>query len=116
MYLTGNEQKVANNKRTIILNNFTNHRLCNDCKGTGLGNITNSSQGFTWDGVSFCDECNGIGFLDWEETLFIKLCPDCKGGGGLNKVCTTCNGKGVLDWIQYIRVGGKKNKEKKYGK
>jgi len=83
-------------------------RLCNDCAGTGLDNVKFLDNGndASWDGASFCDKCEGVGYLKWEETVTHKLCPSCKGGGGYEQVCTTCLGQGVLDWIQYMRVGG----------
>ncbi len=109
MYLNGNQQRISNNKRKVILDNFKDHRLCNDCNGTGLDNIVNLNGDYSWDGVSFCDKCEGIGYISWKETIMSKLCPKCKGGGHNSRLdkCSVCNGKGVLDWIKYMRVGGK---------
>ncbi len=105
MELSGNQQRIANKRRKIIQDNFVNVRLCNKCKGTGLGNFYKHDGDYSWDGTSFCDKCEGVGYLSWKETILVKLCPKCKGGG-----CETCNDKGVLDWVQYMRVGGKNGK------
>jgi DnaJ-class molecular chaperone len=108
MYLSPSEQLKSNRKREVIKTHFHKGlRLCDECSGTGLKNVHHNSLGdSSWDGHSFCDKCKGIGYLEWEETVTMKLCPKCGGGGGYEKVCTTCNGTGVLDWIQYMRSGG----------
>ena len=108
MYLSEMKLLAANKKREVITKHFLEGvRLCNDCSGTGLDNVKFLSGDASWDGHSFCDKCEGVGYLKWKETVTHKLCPMCNGGGGYEKVCTACNGQGVLDWIQYMRVGDK---------
>jgi DnaJ-class molecular chaperone len=108
MHLSEREQISANKKRALISKHFPEGiRLCNDCSGTGLDNVHFLNGDASWDGYSFCDKCKGIGYLSWKETITMKLCPKCQGGGGYEKVCSTCNNKGTLDWIQYMRVGDK---------
>lgn len=114
MYLSIEESQQATKKRNLITKYFSEGvRLCNSCAGTGLDNFSRNSSGDAiWDGVSFCNKCNGIGYLKWKETMLHKLCPVCKGSGGVggyNRICSTCNGEGILDWIQYMRVGTMKN-------
>jgi len=107
MLLTPDKQQIANKQRELILKHCKNHRKCNDCGGTGLGNVTFMSGDYTWDGITFCDKCKGIGFLSWKETVTMKLCPKCKGGGRLSEYeqCDKCKGRGILDWLQYM-IGG----------
>lgn len=107
MYLNAEESQRANKKRETITKHFLESvRLCNHCSGTGLKNFSRNETGdSTWDGISFCDKCEGIGYLKWKETVELKLCPECKGDGGYHGNCPTCNGEGILDWIQFMRVG-----------
>lgn len=113
MNLSSTEIVAANNKRKVIQDHFLKGvRFCNHCGGTGLSNVVRSSDGdCSWDGISFCDKCNALGFLNWKETITEKLCPSCLGTGLLeksNKPCPSCDKKGVVDWIRYIRLGGKR--------
>ena len=83
---------------------------CKACEGTGLANFSRHTDGCsTWDCTSFCEECNGVGFIDWEIKNLVHACPDCNGTGqtfiemyGRQK-CAKCDGKGFLDWIQYAK-------------
>jgi DnaJ-class molecular chaperone len=106
MYLSPKENEKANKVHQLIKNHFHDHRLCNKCEGTGLDNFSSVNGDHSWDGHTFCDTCKGIGFLSWKDTVALKLCPKCKGGGvHNNRKCVYCEGEGILDWIQYMRVG-----------
>lgn len=84
---------------------------CKTCKGTGLGGFSFHEQGGMWDGVSYCDDCDGTGFSDWKENELLALCDKCKGAGFLGhskdhaSTCKLCDGKGVVDWLEGIRRG-----------
>lgn len=116
MYLTPNQVEAVNKKRDVIQKHFLSGvRYCNHCGGTGLDHFSSTKDGgYIWDGVSFCDKCEGIGYLNWKETLLEKLCPTCQGTGVSEnyKTCPSCDKKGIVDWVRYIRLGGKRNKEK----
>jgi DnaJ-class molecular chaperone len=104
MYLNPQQVLEANKKRETIQKYFLKGvRLCNDCSGTGLKGVSEFDGNHCWDGTSFCDKCNGIGYLNWKETILEKLCPNCDGGG-----CKSCDGDGIVDWIRYLRLGRKK--------
>ena len=112
MHMSIQESQQATRKRNLISKHFSKGVcLCNSCNGTGLEGVrTNNYGDSSWDGSSFCDKCNGIGYLEWKETDLYKLCPRCNGGGlaanGYGNIkCSACNGVGVLDWIQFMRVG-----------
>ncbi len=114
MYLSQTEIQISNKKREVISKYFLKGaRLCNNCGGTGLKDVhTNIHGDSSWDGSSFCEKCKGTGFLKWNDSIEMKLCPKCNGGGlaanGYGNIkCTTCDGQGILDWIQYMRVGEK---------
>ena len=112
MYLSPDQQRRSNKQRELILKHCVDHRLCNGCNGTGLGNVSHFDGDYSWDGETFCDKCEGSGYLDFKETMIMKLCPYCKGGGlnsNSDEKCSKCNGEGILDWIQYMRLGGKNN-------
>jgi len=77
---------------------------CEKCKGVGLANVKiHQSESMTfssWDGTSYCDYCNGIGFKGIQEKglqidLLHYICRNC---GGLG--CKNCN-EGVVDWIDH---------------
>jgi DnaJ-class molecular chaperone len=116
MYLNPNQIEAVNKKRYVIEKHFLNGvRYCNHCGGTGLDKFALANDGsYIWDGVSFCDKCEGIGYLTWKETLLEKLCPTCQGTGviGNNAKCPSCDKKGVVDWVRYIRLGGSKRVSK----
>jgi len=102
----------ANKKRDLIRQNFSESiRPCNHCNGTGLDNIASLEGDYAWDGSSFCDHCEGIGYLSWKETMTKKLCPRCKGYGKIgNTPCSGCHGEGLVDWLRYMMIGGSKEK------
>jgi len=105
MYLSATEQEIANKKRKVIQNSDEHlecYRKCNNCNGTGLSGVQGFDGSYSWDGVSFCKYCNATGYIMFKNTIFLKKCPRCDGGG-----CAICNNKGTLDWIQYMRVGDK---------
>ncbi len=107
MHLSPTEQRIAEQKRNLIQSSDIHlecHRKCEKCSGTGLDNISNLNGDYSWDGVSFCKQCNATGYIMFKNTMILKKCPHCDGAG-----CDKCNNKGILDWIQYMRVGGKKN-------
>ena len=112
MHLSYREIEAIDKKRSNIEKNFPDDlRPCNKCEGTGLDNITKYKDGgYGWDGYTYCDLCKGLGYLDWKETVFKKLCPSCQGKGKLPKSresCFGCEGTGIVDWVKYMRLGGK---------
>lgn len=88
----------------VIANLAKDHDLkfikCESCEGTGLGNFHKNitGGGYNWDGMTFCNHCNGTGFTGWEQCDEFKLCVKCFGRG-----CKICGDKGYLDWVQVIR-------------
>ena len=55
--------------------------------------------GYNWDGRSFCDECNGIGYTGIAGTIQIDdthyFCKKCDGIG-----CSHCD-EGITDWVSH---------------
>ena len=112
MYLRETDQKIANKKREVIQNSDAHlecHRKCEKCSGTGLSCTYGFDGSYSWDGVSFCEDCNGTGYIMFKDTVLLKKCPECNGSGDsqAHQLCDACGGKGILDWIQYMRMGGK---------
>lgn len=90
-------------KQTTYYLKEQNISVCEICKGTGLANLQ-QHQGETitfssWDGSSYCDKCEGIGYIGIKEGMQIDLlhyiCRNCAGLG-----CQFCN-EGVVDWIDH---------------
>ena len=105
MYLTRTKQRIVDKKRELIKNSDIHlecHRKCEKCSGTGLEGVNGFDGSYSWDGVSFCDHCNGIGYIMFKNTVLLKKCSYCDGAG-----CDKCNNQGILDWVQYLRVGDK---------
>jgi hypothetical protein len=66
MYLGPTKIKeIINNKRNP---NDLDMIRCSNCNGTGL-KYTGTVDNPQWDGVSFCDSCEGVGFWDWIEYI-----------------------------------------------
>lgn len=76
---------------------------CEECGGVGLSNLQNiedeNLKYAAWDGSSYCDNCEGIGYLGVREGMQIDLlhyiCRNCAGLG-----CQSCN-EGIVDWIDH---------------
>jgi len=73
---------------------------CNDCYATGLRATKSLSGDFSWDTTSFCDICNGIGYMGLAGGMQIDLlnyiCKHCEGIG-----CSKCDQKGIVDWVSH---------------
>ncbi len=64
--------------------------------------MQNKKFQFNFEGILFCDKCNGFGLLGVNKNL----------GGDFNwsgGICENCYGKGQVDWTEYIIIGGFKN-------
>ena len=76
---------------------------CNECKGTGLKGLylTKYGKPIGWDCQSYCEKCEGIGFVGNFKTRKITdqifLCAKCYGDG-----CSQCNHKGIVDWVAHV--------------
>ncbi len=75
--------------------------LCETCHGTGLRATKLKQGGYSWDGVSNCDDCYGIGYLHIRRGMSFDgdqkyICPDCKSVG-----CGKCENNGFIDWITH---------------
>jgi len=71
---------------------------CEACDGTGLQGVTKFSDGSSaWNG-SFCELCNGTGFIPECHKNILFVCRKCKGEG-----CSICDYKGITDWVTYLR-------------
>jgi len=76
---------------------------CKKCGGLGLGNVRTIEiehlKSSSWDASTYCDECEGIGYIGVREGIQIDLlhymCGRC---GGLG--CLDCD-EGVVDWIDH---------------
>ena len=104
LYLRGNEALKATNVN-IFIRNFANavelsFNKCDECGGTGLYGVHRHEQGASWDGVSYCEKCDGTGYIDWNKSEAFTVCDACSGVG-----CSKCENKGVVDWIQAARYG-----------
>jgi DnaJ-class molecular chaperone len=72
---------------------------CGACKGTGLSGIHGTSNDYSWDNYSYCDECHGVGYIGLAGGIQIDdvhfICKKCNGIG-----CKHCN-NGITDWIAH---------------
>jgi len=104
MYLRGDDAIRANNINQFIRNYVhvieESFDRCEECKGTGLYGFRYHEQGASWDGVSYCDKCDGTGYINWVKSDLFMVCNNCSGLG-----CKKCDHKGVVDWIQGMRMG-----------
>ncbi len=70
MFITPKARRIVDLKRALIEASSGNEYDCATCKGTGLSNWYKSDTGnITWDGVSYCDDCEGVGKLDWLDKI-----------------------------------------------
>ena len=75
--------------------------ICEPCHGTGLkATKLNAPGGYSWDGVSNCDQCYGIGYINIRRGMSFDnnekyMCPKCQSVG-----CDECEGNGFVDWIK----------------
>lgn len=106
MYLNDLEIKKADNIRVYFLKVMSDDdrksSICPKCNGTGLNaTFFKSTNSYSWDGVSFCDFCKGVGFI--EDILNklkdngIYICEFCNGTG-----CEKCKNTGFFDWVENI--------------
>jgi DnaJ-class molecular chaperone len=80
--------------------------ICEPCHGTGLRANKLKQGGYSWDGVSNCDECFGVGYLNIRRGMSFDddekyICPNCQSVG-----CSECEGNGFVDWIRNIMTKG----------
>ncbi len=76
---------------------------CKKCAGIGLGNVQTIEDGelkySAWDATTYCDECEGIGYIGIRGGIQIDLLHYlCRRCGGLG--CPDCD-EGVVDWIDH---------------
>lgn len=75
---------------------------CNKCNRTGLSYTRMSDGDVCWDGSTYCDECNGIGYKNINKGFKVGddyekyLCRKCDGIG-----CSECD-KGIVDNIAHM--------------
>ena len=96
--------------RNILLKTVPSDTLdrmkCRKCQGTGLSVF----DGVGWDGSSFCDYCNGIGYLDSKNIDYnLCKCCFCNGEGIVDREdhfrkikCSHCKGFGYINWIENL--------------
>jgi len=104
MEFTDNQKYKANKLREKLSANEYSFKKCNRCAGTGLQGFSLMCEGgFYWNG-DYCEKCDGSGFIDWEDSPFIHICPGCDGTGrdACWDLCEACEGSGVLDWVQRV--------------
>ena len=115
MHLSNDQINRTEKIRAAIIKNYVTAieekcRKCEVCGGTGLGNISksNHSMDFSWDCQTFCDTCEGVGFVDWKDTPVLMKCDKCHGSGRDHDwvKCERCNGKGILDWVEFMKGHG----------
>lgn len=112
MFLNNQQIQYSNDLRKLILNivkNEDENYTCKKCHGTGL-NAVKCKNNYIWDGVSYCNDCKGIGFIFKNEieelsNKGIYVCNFCNGIG-----CEKCNNSGFFDWIENVtKVKNKDN-------
>lgn len=80
-------------------------KKCPSCYGTGLKGVAESGDTteYSWDTSSYCDNCDGIGYLGIDIKSSNKLTDQffihsgCKGQG-----CFKCDFSGIVDWVSNI--------------
>lgn len=109
MHLSHRQIQRSNNLRFLIDKYCIVKAICKNCNGTGLRcyNYTehNGIKDYSWDGHSYCDHCEGLGYTKWGnvEKDGWNLCPSCNGFG-----CEKCSHNGVVDWVKFITIEGNK--------
>jgi DnaJ-class molecular chaperone len=105
MFLSSKEIRRANNlysylkRKTQIELNEMEIDICSECQGTGLSEYQKLECGYYWDSKSYCEKCNGIGYIGLEKQFnyVIFICRFCNGVG-----CLKCNNTGFTDWISHV--------------
>jgi len=73
MYLTHSERKERLDYKNNNYNTY-GQMFCKRCNGNGLDNLQmKDGKAISWDGISYCDECEGWGSVEWIDILIKGL-------------------------------------------